>query len=99
VVARIGGDEFAAIIAGAGENSGCAILARLRENLDLYNAGVIKPYRLSFSAGIVYCDPAETSCSIEALLKKADELMYESKRGKPHYCNGCNTGPSALEPA
>jgi diguanylate cyclase (GGDEF)-like protein len=99
VVARIGGDEFAAIIAGAGENSGCAILARLRENLDLYNAGVIKPYRLSFSAGIVYCDPAETSCSIEALLKKADELMYESKRGKTHYCNGCNTGSSALEPA
>jgi diguanylate cyclase (GGDEF)-like protein len=82
VLARIGGDEFAAIITSAGENGGDAIRGRLQGNLDLYNAGMIKPYRLSFSAGIIYCDPAETPCSIEALLKKADELMYESKRGK-----------------
>lgn len=99
VVARIGGDEFAAIIASAGENSSGAILGRLQENLALYNAGVIKPYRLSFSTGIIDCDPSEETCSIEALLKKADELMYETKRGKTYHCNACKISTSAMEPA
>ncbi len=85
VIARIGGDEFAAIVASAGENSGDAILGRLQENLDLYNASIIKPYRLSFSAGIIYYKPSEEPCSIDGLLKKADELMYKNKRCKTYY--------------
>ncbi|MBS3948857.1 MAG: diguanylate cyclase [Dethiobacter sp.] len=99
VIARLGGDEFVVMIIGAGELNGDAIIDRLRKNLDGHNTAAKNRYRLSLSAGIVYCDPGEEPCSIEDLLKKADELMYESKRGKAHCRNNCNAGTSVLEPA
>jgi len=99
IIARIGGDEFVVVITGTAEINGCAIIDRLQENLDFHNTATKNRYRLSLSAGIVYCDPGEKPCSIEALLKKADELMYESKRGKTHCRDNCKMGTSAIEPA
>jgi|GEM_PF-1096074 len=99
VIARLGGDEFVVMITGAGEIDACAIMDRLQKNMDLYNTAAKNSYRLSLSAGIVDCDPGEKPCSIESLLKKADALMYESKRGKTHCRNNRNTGTSILEPA
>jgi diguanylate cyclase (GGDEF)-like protein len=99
VIARIGGDEFVVMITGADESKDCVIMDRLQKNLDLHNAAAKDHYRLSLSAGIVYSDPGEKSCSIEALLKKADALMYEIKRGKTHCRNNRNTGTSLLEPS
>ncbi|MBS3976066.1 MAG: diguanylate cyclase [Syntrophomonadaceae bacterium] len=99
VSARIGGDEFVVMITGTTEINGCAIIERLQKNVDFYNNAAKYPYRLSLSAGIVDYDPGENPCSIEALLKKADELMYENKRSKTHCRNNCSKGISAIEPA
>jgi diguanylate cyclase (GGDEF)-like protein len=85
VIARIGGDEFVVMIAGADEFNGCSIIGRLQENLHSHNIFAKKCYRLSLSAGIVYCDPGESPCSLEVLLKKADQLMYERKRGRTYH--------------
>jgi diguanylate cyclase (GGDEF)-like protein len=80
VIARIGGDEFVAMIAET-ESNGCVILDRLQQNLHLYNAAAKHDYRLSLSAGVVYSNSSKPS-NIQDLLKNADALMYESKRGK-----------------
>jgi len=93
IIARIGGDEFAAIITSVDETIGCDIVSRLYENLDLHNAAAKNPYKLSFSAGIVPYDP-DNPCSIEDMLIRADELMYEKKRDKPHCRITCDTGTS-----
>jgi diguanylate cyclase (GGDEF)-like protein len=99
VSARIGGDEFVVIITGTTEVNGGAIIERLQKNLHCYNNAAKNPYRLSLSAGIVDYDPGKNPCSIEALLKKADELMYENKRSRTFCRNNCSMGMSATEPA
>jgi diguanylate cyclase (GGDEF)-like protein len=96
VIARIGGDEFVVMITGADEGNGCVIMDRLHNNLDLHNAAAKDHHRLSLSAGMVCCAPCEKPCSLEDLLKKADELMYESKRGKAHHCDTCKISTSAI---
>ncbi len=75
------------IIIGAVEINDYLIDVRLLKNLANHNITAKTPYRLSLSAGIVCCDPGESPCNIEELLKRADELMYERKRVKAHHCN------------
>jgi diguanylate cyclase (GGDEF)-like protein len=99
VIARIGGDEFVVIINDVDEISGDVIISRLQENLDLHNSTTKMDFRLSFSCGVVECDSCDERCSIEALLKKADELMYESKRSKSICRDICKTGVVIAEPS
>jgi diguanylate cyclase (GGDEF)-like protein len=87
IIARIGGDEFVAIMTNTDELCAGTILGRLQENLHLHNAVAHKDYTLSFSAGVVIYNP-ENPCDIEELLIRADELMYENKRGKRLYHPG-----------
>lgn len=79
VIARIGGDEFAVL---AMENSSFgqdAIRRRLQEGIDAYNAGENGGLpHLALSLGILCCEPG-TPVSLEHLLLKADELMYQDK--------------------
>jgi diguanylate cyclase (GGDEF)-like protein len=95
VIARIGGDEFVVMITGTNEINGCGMIDRLHENLHAHNASAKNRYRLSLSAGMVYCDHGERPCNLEELLKKADELMYESKRSKTRHCNTCEMDASS----
>ena len=81
VVARIGGDEFAAISLEARQNSADIIETRLRRNLDVHNRENGRSYRLSVSLGLASYDPA-APCSIEDLLACADERMYQQKRSR-----------------
>jgi len=55
VVARLGGDEFAAFTVDAARPE--AILARIRDRLEDFNQHTSRPYKVSFSAGIVQCEP------------------------------------------
>ncbi len=66
---RIGGDEFAASLLGAGADTVAAFLRRLEERL---------PPELSVSAGAAWL-PAECA-DAEALLGLADARLYDRKR-------------------
>lgn len=82
LVARIGGDEFAVLISGMeGESSEVqALVARLRKNSQERKSDWQADYPLSFSIGATLSDPG--SLSLEALLSRADQAMYEEKQAK-----------------
>lgn len=76
ICCRFGGDEMAAVTKMAlGEDS---IRKAFNEYFDKYNSTSGKPYKVSASIGIYHSTP-EDSLDFEALLKKADVLMYADK--------------------
>jgi diguanylate cyclase (GGDEF)-like protein/PAS domain S-box-containing protein len=81
IIARIGGDEFVIVPIGAAGDNMEIITARLLRNLDSMNKKSGRDYNLSLSAGIAYYDPKHP-VTVEDLLIKADELMYEQKKRK-----------------
>jgi len=80
ILARIGGDEFAALAIDTSEDSGGPLLTRLQETLDHRNRGNHR-YPLSLSVGTALYDP-DRPCSLDELLARADEAMYQAKRAK-----------------
>ena len=79
VFARLGGDEFIVLFTDTSINRAEEIIARLRQSLDTYNNEANCGYDISFSAGIMAVDPEQDN-SIDALLSRADHLMYERKQ-------------------
>ncbi len=80
IVARVGGDEFAVLTAGALPDHFNPPIGRLTEKLQACNLAY--PHtRLSVSEGVVHYDPMNPQ-PIEALLAHADARMYEQKRRK-----------------
>ncbi|MFH1059829.1 MAG: diguanylate cyclase [Pseudomonadota bacterium] len=82
VVARVGGDEFAALALEADEDQTRPILIRLGENLEAYNRSRPGSYALSLSVGTAVYDPTEPR-PLEDLMAEADHKMYLHKRSKP----------------
>jgi diguanylate cyclase (GGDEF)-like protein/PAS domain S-box-containing protein len=87
VTARISGDEFVALTSDSEGNGEDSIRRRIYENLDKHNSKGTRPYHLSFSFGIAKFDPRVPS-SIDRLLVKADELMYDEKNKKDDSSRG-----------
>jgi diguanylate cyclase (GGDEF)-like protein/PAS domain S-box-containing protein len=81
LISRVGGDEFVVVTLNSFDESMETILARLEKNLSAFNAANQAPYPLSLSIGAVSSEEEET-CSIETLLTKADQRMYENKKAK-----------------
>jgi len=81
VKGRMGGDEFAIFPIDSTHEGARTAEARLRSNIDTFNADKSNPFNLSVSMGISSYDP-EHPCSIDELLVRADKLMYEEKRLK-----------------
>lgn len=81
VVARLGGDEFAVLAVDASPDSVNTIASRLEVALDGFNAAHQLGYSISVSIGTAYFGP-ESMPTLDGLLGKADELMYQSKRRK-----------------
>lgn len=77
VVARLGGDEFAAFALDSSQPG--AVLARIQRHIESYNAHQSLPYELSFSTGIVQCDPS-SDLTLPDYLALADQQMYEKKK-------------------
>ena len=76
---RIGGDEFVVVIHGThDERFYESVIARMRQNVarDVVLSDVT--LKVSISAGFARCP--EDGAKFEDVVKKADELMYESKR-------------------
>jgi diguanylate cyclase (GGDEF)-like protein/PAS domain S-box-containing protein len=81
IIARIGGDEFAVMALEAPKDSVEMLTRRLREKIEARNVTDSASYQLSVSIGVASYDPV-IPCTIDALLSKADSLMYEEKNTK-----------------
>ncbi len=81
LIARLSGDEFAALAMNSTATADAALRKRLDEVLDGVNARPGRAYPLGFSVGILACASTDDR-SMEALLANADALMYEDKRRK-----------------
>jgi diguanylate cyclase (GGDEF)-like protein/PAS domain S-box-containing protein len=79
IVARMGGDEFAALAFDVPESDVSRVESRLREALDAFNATPGRRYTLATSVGVATMD-AKTPQSLDELVATADARMYEQKR-------------------
>jgi diguanylate cyclase (GGDEF)-like protein len=74
-VARLGGDEFAVLLPDADARAAGIVSERVQSALRK-NPG--KPFHVTFSIGALVC--ASPPKSVDELIEKADNLMYEAKR-------------------
>ena len=81
IIARIGGDEFVILENSAERTDAQSSITRLEENLRQHNAAQSRAYELSVSIGVVRGMPDEYP-TVETLLKRGDELMYQAKRSR-----------------
>jgi diguanylate cyclase (GGDEF)-like protein len=95
VIGRMGGDEFAVLVADIAPNNIKVPLAHLDEHLLRYNKQASHLWELSVSIGTV-CVPADTESSLEELLGEADRIMYENKRRKRQTTPGIIEQPGKL---
>jgi len=79
VLARIGGDEFVALLPNFAPSARELLLGRLTAAIRGLIEREPRPYRLSMSAGITFMD-WERGQSLDELLADADRAMYERKR-------------------
>lgn len=79
IVARLGGDEFAILAPNVPPEESGWLLERLRRNLQLYNKRDELDFQLSLSIGSIEIDHKD-ELSIEELMARADEMMYQEKR-------------------
>ncbi len=78
IVARIGGDEFAAILPGVDASVAASIVSRLRNRLEEHNQSYRdRPLRLSIGTAT-----AARSMPLARVLREADEQMYQDKMAK-----------------
>jgi diguanylate cyclase (GGDEF)-like protein/PAS domain S-box-containing protein len=81
IVARLGGDEFVALASIAPDEDADSLTSRLQERFSASNSRPNRLYDLSISVGLAHFDDSE-SHSIEELMARADQAMYEDKRRK-----------------
>jgi diguanylate cyclase (GGDEF)-like protein len=77
VAARLGGDEFAVLLVDASSALAAGVAAKLVDALAApYD---VPPRALEISASIGVAGYPESGLTVEAVLKRADEAMYEAK--------------------
>lgn len=81
IIARVGGDEYIIMTVDSEKECEDTILARLKENIEDYNARVNKKYDLSISIGFVTYDSLD-NILFEDIIREADEKMMEHKKTK-----------------
>ena len=81
ILARLGGDEFVVLAAIDPEEEAESIKHRLQEHFQAANKRRNRAYDLSISVGLAHFDDEENH-SIEELMARADQAMYEDKRLK-----------------
>lgn len=77
---RVGGDEFAVCLVESDVESGRAFLQRLDRHVAMLSETGSLPAAVTISAGIAHFPGDATS--VEGLLRRADERLYEEKRSK-----------------
>ncbi len=79
VLARVGGDEFCALLTETTAGAVEIAIARLYGVLGGHNARGHRPYRLSVSVGRASWQ-GPGACDFEALVRQADQSMYAQKQ-------------------
>jgi diguanylate cyclase (GGDEF)-like protein len=80
IVARIGGDEFVALLPNFPPSACEPMLERLGAAIRAHDQR-LRPFRLSMSYGVTFMDWG-AGRSLEELLADADRSMYERKRAR-----------------
>ena len=83
IPARIGGDEFIAILYDANEKIAASIKKRMLDLIRINNNHITAKY-LELSVSIGYALTKNKKDTIEVLMKQADEQMYADKIRKHH---------------
>jgi diguanylate cyclase (GGDEF)-like protein len=78
ILARFGGGEFVVLAVDASIESVEILTNRIQDALERCNLQGDRPYHLTLSIGIARYDP-EAPCTLNELIAKADERMYEQK--------------------
>lgn len=81
VIARVGGDEFAVMALVPNPDHGAALTVRLEAEITAFNASGLRPWKFSMSVGSAWSLP-DAPMSFEALLERADSVMYAKKRAR-----------------
>jgi diguanylate cyclase (GGDEF)-like protein len=81
IVARMGGDEFVVLAIDPETADPEMLVNRMQNQVDAYNSRENRQYRLSISVGYAAYDP-DHPLSLDEIMTKADERMYEQKKGK-----------------
>ena len=79
ILARLGGDEYVALLACAGDINEDFLVKRFQETVEEHNSFRERNFKLSVSIGIALYDP-HFPCSAGDLLMKADSVMYQQKK-------------------
>lgn len=79
IIARLGGDEFAVMAVETNDTSAKVMTDRLQEKIKEYNAQGNHQFKISMSTGVATYNPNDP-CTVDKLLRKADERMYEAKQ-------------------
>ncbi len=80
IFCRIGGDEFLILCPGISNTEFRNIWSRIIATADIYNSESIKPYRISFSHGVIELSHDDISMPAEKIIALADEMMYLEKK-------------------
>lgn len=80
VIARVGGDEFCAVLADTSAEDAEAAAARIEQAIVRRNVASELPFDLSISVGIVTDRPATSGRSLQELVELADAQMFVAKR-------------------
>ncbi len=76
ILARVGGDEFSALLPGTDKKTGEKVVRRIRKNVNSYNQKN-KELLLGLSLGVATAE--KTDYSLNDLFKRADDMMYRDK--------------------
>lgn len=77
-VARIGGDEFVALLPNVSQKAAEIVTEKFMRSLADYNREANRGYDLSCSYGVIEYDPLKHK-TVEDLLAEGDKLMYRKK--------------------
>ena len=86
-IARIGGDEFAAVLPGVDQKGAAEIASRIIQSAEECSVPIDPQTSIPLKLSIGICDNA-ASLSAEEMLKQADKAMYIAK-GMPEKYHSC----------